>query len=99
MRPKDYKPFGPPGHIYLYPAGGRAGDGAPFTQGTFWDLDAEGITPKDGMRLEFYTDDGNEKGELDCLLFTGIIHCDPKTGEWYALIDNDSFCHQSDRKP
>jgi len=44
-------------------------------------------------------DDGNEKGELDCLLFTGIIHCDPKTGEWYALIDNDSFCHQSDRKP
>jgi hypothetical protein len=96
MRPKDYKSFGPPGRIYLYPGGGRSKGGCPFTQGTFWDLEDQGIAPKPGMRLDFYTDDGNDKGELDCLLFSGVINCDPETGEWYAVIDQGSFFHQSD---
>jgi hypothetical protein len=88
--------YRPRGRIYLYAGGGRRGDGCPFTQGTFWDLEVEGIVPKPGMKLEFYADDGNEKGELDCLLFTGIIDCDQSTGEWYAIIDDSSFCHESD---
>jgi hypothetical protein len=92
-KPEYYRPRG---RIYLYPAGGRRGEGCPFTQGTFWDLEEEGIAPKPGMKLQFYADDGNEKGERDYLLFSGIIDCDQSTGEWYALIDKGSFCHESD---
>jgi hypothetical protein len=92
-KPDCYRPIG---RIYLYPGGGRRGTGCPFTQGTFWDLEAEGIVPEPGMKLQFYADDGNDKGELDCLLFTGIIDCDQNTGEWYAVIDDGSFCHESD---
>jgi len=90
-RPNHYRPKG---RIYLYPSG--HGRGCSFTQGTFWDLEAEGIVPEPGMRLQFYTDDGNDKGELDCLLFTGIVERDQDTGEWYAAIDHNSFCHESD---
>jgi hypothetical protein len=91
-RPDYYRPRG---RIYLYASGGR-GARCPFTQGTFCDLEAEGIVPKAEMKLQFYADDGNDKGELDCLLFTGIIDCDQSTGEWYAVIDDDSYCHESD---
>jgi hypothetical protein len=59
-------------------------------------LEEEGISPKRGMRLDFYDDDANAKGELDCLLFSGVIDCDFETGEWYAVIDQESFCHESD---
>jgi hypothetical protein len=90
-KPDRYRPRG---RIYLYPSGRDLS--CPFTQGTFRDLEAEGITPRPGMRLQFYTDDGNHKGELDCLLFTGIIDRDQNTGEWYAVIERDSFCHESD---
>lgn len=48
-RPKYYRPKG---RIYLYAGGGHA-VGCPFTQGTFWDLEAEGIVPKPGMKLQF----------------------------------------------
>jgi hypothetical protein len=86
--------YRPKGRIYLYPSG--HGRGCSFTQGTFWDLEAEGIVPAPGMRLQFYTDDGDDKGELDCLLFSGIVQFDQTTGQWYAEIDRDSFCHESD---
>jgi len=92
LRPDYYRPTG---RIYLYPdasPGGRTS----FTQGTFWDLEAEGIVPTPGMRLLFYTDDGNEEGERDYLLFTGVIDYDRDAGCWYAVIDEDSFCHESD---
>jgi hypothetical protein len=88
--------YRPKARIYLYAGGGRSGGGCPFTRGTFWDLEAEGIVPKPGMKLQFYADDGNHKGEPDCLLFTGTIDCDQITGEWYAMIDDGSFCHESD---
>jgi hypothetical protein len=48
------------------------------------------------MRLDFYCDDGNDKGERDFLLFTGVIDQFPETGDWYALIDDDRFWHESD---
>jgi hypothetical protein len=66
-----------------------------FTVGTFSDLDAEGIELKDGMRLRFYADDGNEKGEPDYLLFDGVArrHQD---GTWWATVIDDRYWHESD---
>ena len=86
--------YRPKGRIYLYPGGGRPGPGTPFTQGTFWDLEAEQITPTPGMRLDFYADDANERGEADYLLFTGVVDFD--ANGWYAVIDDGSFLHESE---
>jgi hypothetical protein len=74
----------------------RPGREASITQGTFQDLEAEKIVPVPGMRLDFYCDDGNDKGERDYLLFAGVIDRFPETGDWYAMIDGDRFWHESD---
>jgi hypothetical protein len=86
------------GRTYLYPGAGLGGR-HPFTVGTHWDLESEHITPVRGMRLRFYADDGNEKGEPDYLLFDGVADHDPTTGRWYAVIDGDRFWHESDVPP
>lgn len=54
------------------------------------------IVPVPGMRLDFYSDDGNNKGERDYLLFAGVIDRFPETDRWYAIIDGDRFWHESD---
>ena len=91
MKEERYRPRG---RIYLYPDA-APGERSPFTQGTFWDLEAEGMKPVPGMRLSFYDHDATEKRALDCLLFTGVIGQD-ENGVWYAVIDEGSFCHESD---
>ena len=63
----------PKGRIYMYPMGGRGGGLSRFTNGTVEDLKQEGIVPVEGIRLKFYCDDGNDKGEADYLLFDGQI--------------------------
>jgi hypothetical protein len=90
--------YRPIGRVYLYPSSGLGGK-HPFTQGTFEDLEADKVVPITGMRLDFYCDDGNDKGERDFLLFAGTIDRFPETGDWYAVIDDDSFCHESDVQP
>jgi hypothetical protein len=87
--------YRPTGRIYLYPGAGPGGN-HPFTQGTFADLEAEKIEPAPGMRLDFYCDDGNDKGEPDYLLFAGVIDQFPETGDWHAIIEGDRFWHESD---
>ena len=82
----------------MYPCAGPGGK-HPFTQGTFQDLEAEKVVPAPGMRLDFYCDDGNEKGERDYLLFTGVIEQSTATGDWYAVVDSDQFWHESDISP
>jgi hypothetical protein len=89
--------YRPAGRIYLYPCGGP-GAKHPFTQGTIKDLEAEKIAPVPGMRIDFYCDDGNDKGERDYLLFAGIIDRFP-SGDWYAIVDGDRFRHESDILP
>jgi hypothetical protein len=88
----DYRPQG---RIYLYLCAGPGGK-HPFTFGTHRDLAIEKITPTPGMRLNFYCDDGNDQGERDYLLFTGVIDQDEETEHWYAIIDGDRFWHESD---
>ena len=55
----------PKGRIFLYPGAGPGGRNK-FTIGTFEDLNAEGITPTEGMNIAFYCDDD--------MLFEGTIH-------------------------
>ena len=88
----------PSGRVYLYPGRGR-GAQHPFTQGTWKDLEAENIILAPGLQVRFYCDDGNERGERDYLLFAGTVDRDPVTGTWYAIVDWDSFEHESDLAP
>jgi len=69
-----------------------------FTIGTFKDLEREKITPVEGMTLYFWTDDADEAGNPDNLTFEGIIHFDQTLGRWYAVIDENSYRHESDEQ-
>jgi hypothetical protein len=64
--------YRPKGRIYLYPCAGPGGN-HPFTCGTHKDLAAEGISPSPGMRLDFYSDDGNDAGEPDFCCLPGSL--------------------------
>jgi hypothetical protein len=82
--------------IYLYP---EPGEGEPHyldRVGTIRDLAELGLTLTEGMTVPFWTDDGNDQGEVDNLLFEGTVHFDPAKKQWYAIIDQQSFRHQSD---
>jgi hypothetical protein len=83
----------PKGRIYLDPMNGR------FTVGTLKDLELEKITPVEGMTLQFWMDDGDDAGNTDNLIFEGVIHFDKKLGRWYAVIDENSYRHESDERP
>ena len=82
----------PAGRIYFDPQNGN------FTLGTFKDLEAEKISPIEGMRLPFYTDDADEDGNPDNLIFEGVIHFDKQTRRWFAVIDETSYRHESDER-
>ncbi len=84
--------------IYLYPG---LGEGEPHyldLVGTIKDLAESGLTLTEGMKVDFWMDDGNDDGEEDNLLFEGTVHFDPKRQQWYALIDHTSFHHESDER-
>ncbi len=83
----------PRGCVYLDPLNGR------FTVGTFKDLEQEKITPAEGITLHFWNDDADEAGNPDNLIFEGVIHFDETLGRWYAVIDKNSYRHESDEQP
>lgn len=84
--------------IYLYPG---LGEGEPHyldRLGTIKDLAESGMALTDGMRVGFWTDDADEQGKDDNLIFDGTVHFDPERQLWYALIDWKSFRHESDER-
>jgi hypothetical protein len=81
--------------IYLYPIGKFDRTWSPFTLGTYDDLKALGLIPEEGMKLEFYTDDGDGEGNRDDLLFEGTAHFVVGRG-WGAIIDASTFHWESD---
>ena len=81
--------------IYLYPGRGR-GARHPFTAGTFQDLKALGIVPATGVTLQFYCDDLNDRGEVDNLIFDGVVGYDQDSDSWYAVIEWDGMRHESE---
>lgn len=83
--------------IYLYLGAGRDGRHV-FSKGTFDDLKAAEIEPLAGLRLEFYSDDANDLGAQDNLLFEGVVGYDKDEATWYAVIDWDSLRHESQTK-
>lgn len=86
----------PAGRIYLYPGAGPNGHNT-FTIGTFEDLRSEGITPSEGMLINFWCGDGDDKGNEDPLFFEGTIHYDAHQRYWYALIDEKTYRHASEK--
>jgi hypothetical protein len=79
------------GRIYLYPCD----DLSPFTKGTWDDLREAGITPAEGLRIQFYDDDADDNGRPCALVFEGVAHREPSKG-WMARIDRSTFRHEAD---
>jgi len=84
--------------IYLYLSGGRGGRHT-FTLGTFQDLKAANIEPAPGLPLHFYSDDADDSGKRDDLIFEGIVGYDEQAARWYAIVDEDSIWHRSEEGP
>ena len=80
----------PKGRIYLDPLNGH------FTVGTWQELAEEQITPVEGMKLQFWSGDGDSSGNPDNLLFEGTIHYKPDENRWSVHIDEASYHHESD---
>jgi hypothetical protein len=66
------------------------------TVGTKQDLASLGIALEEGMHLAFYSDDVNERGERDDLLYEGVVRFDGERRVWVAAIDRDDVKHASD---
>jgi hypothetical protein len=57
------------------------------TLGTKADLDRYGVALEEGMHLDFYTDDANDSGNRDDLLFSGVVFYNAELKAWVASID------------
>lgn len=81
--------------VYMYPYAGPGGRNYVRQLGTFEDLKRLGIELREGLRLKFWNGDADEGGRRDDLYFEGVVHFDSDTKEWYVVVDEDSYCHQS----
>ncbi len=54
------------------------------------------IQPREGLVVDFWTEDGDDEGRPDPLLFTAMLHHDLKTERWYAVAEWDGFRHASE---
>ena len=62
------------------------------------DLKKSGTALREGMILDFWSDDGDENGNPDPLLFQGIVQFDTVVNQWVAIVDWNKFIHASDLK-
>ena len=83
--------------IFLYPYAGPNGRNYLKQVGTLQDVLLSDIKLEEGTRLSFYCDDGDDDGKPDNLFFEGTVHFDPEKRQWYAIIDENSYRHESDR--
>lgn len=82
--------------IFLYPYAGPGGRNYFKQIGTTQDIMLDEVELTDGLRLGFYCEDEDDKGGPDELLFEGTVHFDPEKGQWYAIIDENSYHHVSE---
>jgi hypothetical protein len=66
------------------------------TIGTREDLTRLGLELWDGLVLRMWTDDSNDQGEPDPLLFEGVARWDAGENCWMADVDWDAVRHASD---
>jgi hypothetical protein len=79
------------GRVCLYPAETAPSGGSLLTAGSFRDLDALGIIPKNGLRLEFYSDDADQQNNPAHLCFEGVLYYDSGDAAWCANVDESTF--------
>lgn len=82
--------------IYLYPYAGPGGRNYFKQVGTIQDLEAYRIPLQEGANIGFYCGDADDAGKSDDLIFEGVVHLDPEEGQWYAIIDENSYRHASE---
>lgn len=51
-----------------------------------------------GLAVDFWTDDGDDEGRPDPLLFQGVTRFDEDTQAWVAVTGWDGFRHASEMK-
>ena len=62
------------------------------------DLQYLGYTLTPGLVLDFWTDDGDDEGNLDPLLFQGKTGFDEEKQTWYAIASWNDFHNASELK-
>jgi hypothetical protein len=82
--------------IFLYPYAGPGGKNYLKQIGTRQDLMLSETKLEDGKRLSFYCDDADDSGTPDNLLFEGVVHFDSEREQWYVIVDEKSYRHESD---
>lgn len=59
--------------------------------GTHQDLERFNIALTDGLKLVFYTDDGDSNGNPDNLVVSGIVEYDKEKERWTANVNRDEI--------
>jgi len=65
-------------------------------QGTLDDLRAQHVTLEQGLKLTFWSDDTDPRGNPDPLIVEGIVSRNTAINEWVAEIDWDKIRHKSE---
>jgi len=60
------------------------------------DMRQLGQSPIPGLTVDFWTDDGDDEGHPDPLLFQGMIQFDEGTQNWVAVTAWNDFRHASE---
>ena len=81
--------------------GWRQGDHYTLTldsSATERDLQRLGLTLVSGLTVDFWSDDGDDEGNPDPLLFQGVVEFDQARQKWVAVTRWHDFKHASDDK-
>lgn len=84
--------------VFLYPEAGPDGRNYLTRIGTLADIERAGLNLKEGLMVHFYRPETNRENLRDDLLFEGSVHFDPERGQWYAMVDQKSYRHESQKK-
>jgi hypothetical protein len=68
------------------------------SRATETDLRQSGLSLRLGLAVDFWTDDGDEDGSPDPLLFQGVIQYHEDTQQWVAVTGWNDFRHASEVK-
>jgi hypothetical protein len=64
--------------------------------GTLEDLSRQQVELREGLTLTLYSDDLDDKGDLDELLIEGVASFSKEEHCWVAAVDWDAIRHASD---
>jgi hypothetical protein len=81
------------GRIHLAPTGRRESLKHYLTMD---DIKREKVRLEDGLVLQFRCEDIDEAGIPDDLYFEGTVHRDSDGDGWYVLINEATYCNESD---